>query len=664
MADSRRLGGAALLLLPAGLVAFFAFNSGGFYPGPSAWIAVILCIVLVLRVTLADDPFGGAGWGLALAAGALSLYTLLTLLSQIWSHAPGTALEEFDRALVYLLVMLLCGSIPHTTRRQARMLQALALAIVVICACALVTRLLPHLWPITPEIANKRLSFPLTYWNALGLFGAFGVVLALHFASDAREALAIRVLAAASLPVLATTIYFTFSRGGIAAAVLGLILYVLIARPKALISGIVAAAPATAVALKFAYDANLLATPTPTTAAAVSQGRHVAVAVIACAAIAAALRLLLGLGLDGHLDRFAFREERQVHIRRFGWATLATAAVALIVAFNGAIAHEYHRFVNPASPGNSADLRTRLTDPGNNGRLDLWRVAWHQFQRAPVLGHGAGTFANTWAQYRINTQFVLDAHSLYLETLDELGIVGFVLLVGVILFALIRTAARARDANRPLYAATLAIMVIWSLHAGIDWDWEMPAVTLPFFALGGFALARPLISRTPGQPGAAASHAITPLVRVTVGLGCLVLAVAPAYMWLSQRRLNQAAAAFSNGNCQVATRDALASISVLGDRPEPYEVISYCDIRRDMPDLAIAMIQKAISLDPHNWNFHYDLAVMQASAGLDPTVALHKAASLNPREPLIQSAIQAFSGDDRSRWEQAGKSIADAFTSL
>jgi hypothetical protein len=112
--DSRRIAGAALLLLPAGLVAFFALNSGGFYPGPPAYVAVTLCIVLT------------------------------------------------------------------------------------------------HQWPATPE---SPLSFRMTYTNALGVLGAFGSVPCLHFSSDHRESLATRVIAAAALPVVATTVYFTFSQG-------------------------------------------------------------------------------------------------------------------------------------------------------------------------------------------------------------------------------------------------------------------------------------------------------------------------------------------------------------------------------------------------------------------------------------------------------------------
>jgi Flp pilus assembly protein TadD len=93
-------------------------------------------------------------------------------------------------------------------------------------------------------------------------------------------------------------------------------------------------------------------------------------------------------------------------------------------------------------------------------------------------------------------------------------------------------------------------------------------------------------------------------------------------------------------------------------------VLAYCDIRRDLPNLAIASIRKAISLDPANWNFRYDLAVMQASAGRDPMPAARRALALDPREPLVQNALQTFSADNRNQWEADGKTIADGFTSL
>jgi O-Antigen ligase len=654
--SSRTISTAALLCLPAGLTAYLAFNSGGFYPGAPAYVAIVLCVVLVLRVTIAGNPFEGFSWPLAGAAGALAAFALLTLLSATWSHAPGTALVEFDLPLIFLLGMVLFGSIGHSRDRLRLWLWVLAATITGICVCGLTTRLLPHLWPTTPGIANNRLSFPLTYWNALGLLAVFGIVLCVHFCSDLREPRAGRVAAAAALPVLATTLYFTFSRGSMATAVIVIVVYALIARPRGFPSFVLSAAPASAVAVVVAYHANLLATPNPTSAGAVVQGHHVAAVLPACVAGAALLRAAL-LWLDLRLGRLTIA--RLQGKSRWAWALLAGAAVIVAVALSGTIVHQFHRFVRPQAPGNTNDLRARLTDPGNDGRIPVWRVAWHGFEAAPAVGNGAGTFADTWTQHRSVAMVVQDAHSLYMEVLDELGVVGLLLLLASIITVLVGVVARARGPDRALYAAVFAVLLAWAIHAGIDWDWEMPVITLVFFSLGGYVLARRPV------PGESPSSRLTRApVRTVLGVGSVMLAVAPAYVWLSQRKLDQANYAFSQGDCRSATRAARASISILGDRPDPYEILGYCDVRGGRPNLAITAINKAISLDPRNWNYRYDLAVMRAAAGLNPLPAARVALRMNRLEPLVQDEWQTFSADTPRQWQSDGAAIARQFTSV
>jgi O-Antigen ligase len=290
-------------------------------------------------------------------------------------------------------------------------------------------------------------------------------------------------------------------------------------------------------------------------------------------------------------------------------------------------------------------------------------VAWHQFKAAPVAGHGSGTFADTWTQHRSVGQDVQDAHSLYLEVLDELGIVGLLLLLGAIVTVLAGVVARARAPDRQLYGAVFAVLLAWTLHAGIDWDWEMPVITLVFFALGGFVFARPRVREE--QSGSTRLRPpVQTVVGIGVGVGCLMLAVAPAYMWLSQRKLDQAATAFSHGNCRTASQAARASISILGIRPDPYEILGYCDVRHGMPNLAIAAINKAVSLDPNNWNYRYDLAVMRAAAGLNPLGEARLALRMNRLEPLVQDEWQTFRSDNPRQWQSDGEAIARQFTSV
>jgi O-Antigen ligase len=462
--------------------------------------------------------------------------------------------------------------------------------------------------------------------------------------------------------VLALTLYFTFSRGAIGIAIIAIVVYVLVGRPRGLPSAALAIVPATAIALKVAYDANVLATADPTSAQGVAQGHHVTAVLAACVAGAALIRTL-ALQLDRRLLRVSVPAGLLYRARRAGWASAAVVVVVLAVGFNGAIAHEWHRFVNPAAVGNSNDLRTRLTDPGNNGRIDMWRVAWHGFKSAPVVGQGAGMFANTWTQERRTADYVVDAHSLYVQTLDELGIVGFLLIASVILIVLGYTAARIRGPSRALYAAVFAVLLALAIHTGVDWDWQMPVITVIFFALGGLILARPRRASAEAQKVAALS-APGQRARVLIGLGCLLLAVAPTYIWLSQRKLGQAVTAFGNGNCPVASREALSSISLVGVNSEPYEIVSYCDIRRNQPRLALTAINEAISLDPKNYSYTMDLALVRAAAGLNPLVAARKAVSLNPLDPLVQEVWQTLHSDSPSEWEGDGKQLVDEFTSL
>jgi peptidoglycan/LPS O-acetylase OafA/YrhL len=69
---------------------------------------------------------------------------------------------------------------------------------------------------------------------------------------------------------------------------------------------------------------------------------------------------------------------------------------------------------------------------------------------------------------------VKTAHSLYIQALAELGPLGLaVILVGVLtpLFVL-------RNRRDPLLAGAGGAYLAFVLHAGVDWDWELPAVMI------------------------------------------------------------------------------------------------------------------------------------------------------------------------------------------
>jgi O-antigen ligase len=199
---------------------------------------------------------------------------------------------------------------------------------------------------------------------------------------------------------------------------------------------------------------------------------------------------------------------------RGGWAALASA---LLVAAAGRWRARAALAVAAALVSLSV-LTAFTTLPSRlQARGDYWHVAWQVAGRHPLAGSGAGTFDLGWAAYGDLGRWgeVLDAHSLYLETLAELGIVGLVLVLGLAVPA----AAALRSERLPLGAsAALAGAVAFLVHTGLDWDWEMPAVTVVGVACLAAASPNP-------------APRLGPRLRLTLlGLECAVIVTYVAYL--------------------------------------------------------------------------------------------------------------------------------------
>ena len=306
------------------------------------------------------------------------------------------------------------------------------------------------------------------------------------------------------------------------------------------------------------------------------------------------------------------------------------------------VERQRHVLTAKAQPA-GGDLRTHLTTWDDNSRYEHWRVALDGFEADPLHGSGAGTFQRTWERERKSHFKVVDAHSLYFEVLSELGWPGMLFLGLALATPFAFALARLRGPERHAYAAFIAAGGTLLLHAGIDWDWEMPALFVWFFGASGVALA----SRR------AASAASPPrLTRVVAGLACLGLAVTPALVLQSQDALDRSVRAFQKGDCATAIDAALDSIDALPARAEPFEILGYCDARARRNDLAMRAMRSARARDPHGWEYAYGLAVTQALAGEDPTAAAADAHRLNPLEAKaqdLQDALRVRSRAKRAR---------------
>ena len=105
-----------------------------------------------------------------------------------------------------------------------------------------------------------------------------------------------------------------------------------------------------------------------------------------------------------------------------------------------------------------------------------------------------------------------DAHSLELQTLAELGVMGLALLAAFL--AGIALAVRRAVAAAPVLAAGPAAgVVVYIAHSPLDWDWQMPALTLIAIIVAGELIALAAVGDSPvadRQPAASPSSASRP----------------------------------------------------------------------------------------------------------------------------------------------------------
>ena len=347
--------------------------------------------------------------------------------------------------------------------------------------------------------ADNRLAEPIGYWNGLAVFAVMGVLLALGFAARGKT-LAARGLAAAALPVLLTTLYFTYSRGGWMALAVGLVFFLVLdaRRLQLLTTTLVLALPA-AGAVLLASQSHALTALTASYQTTRDDGRTLALELVVLMLVSAALAIALEIvGANVTVTRSV----------RIGYAIALVLVAGSLVG--GLVAHygrpdtiarkAYHSFEGPPkSTKTTGDLNTRLFSLSSNGRLDQWRAAWHDYEAHRWLGSGSGSFESYWLQHRTVGFKVRDAHSLYMETLAELGPVGLALLLVALALPLV-AAVRARRV--PLVSAAFAAYVAFLAHSGVDWDWELAAVTLTGLLLAGSLLIAGRESRARSLSGA------------------------------------------------------------------------------------------------------------------------------------------------------------------
>jgi hypothetical protein len=639
-----RLEESAALISPLLLVLALGLAGGGFgvterhLSGLAVWLVLVGMLVLGAagRAVLGRPFYWASGLILALA--------LFSAFSSLWSGSVELSVIEADRVLVYLGCFLATFVIAQTGQRRQRFGEGIAIGLLGLTLAALASRLLPDLWSVSEGPGSgPRLSYPLGYWNADGV--VFGMTTALLLWMSRRSLVAaLRWLAVASLPAILLALYLTYSRGGLLALLIACGCLIALSHDRLwLLATLAIGALGALPALLAVQSRRSLADNLPDTHIA---GQGVTVLLILLAGT------VLALGLFALLRRLERGENaltgRALDLSRDPKVLKAVALVLAVIGIGAAIAvggRAWDQFSQPdvKFPGQPEQHFGELSGGGRN---EFWSVAIDAFDEKPVLGHGAGTYRFSWHLLRDNSITNRDAHSLYLQALSELGIVGGALVLGLMGFLLwtgFGAWRAARGARRELYAVLLGLCLAFAIGSAIDWFWQVALVGAVFFLAAGVLVAARCAQLAEVRLAADGKREQRRYGFAIAGLVLAwVAALALTGPLLVDHEIDQSDAAVRAGNLASAVDHAETARSIEPWATSPYLQLALLAEREGNYPLALDRIDEAIEREEDSWLLYYVRARIEHRAGDEAAAAaaFAEAKRLNPREPCLRGGFE------------------------
>jgi hypothetical protein len=629
------------------VVVYLALQNGGYDLVERSQIGIAVWWIVLLGSAvgaIAVRP-SRAEW---LLLGALIAFAAWTALSLTWTDSAERTTVEVARAVTYLGVFALAIA----SRGRWRALYAgIVTAVSVVVVLAVLSRLEPNLFPdqIAPSFfpqsdLEPRLAYPLNYSTGLAALAAMTAPLLLSVTAAARW-LWLKALAAALIPVAFLTIWLTASSLAIPLSAAALVAYLAFTndRPLALATMIVSAI-GTALLIGAIEQRDALDSGVVTPDALREGDSMLAVLLVVCTGVG-----LIQAGL-AIIDRATTRpawaqgSSRKTAIVCAGLALVALIATTL-TPLRGEISDGWNEFTAQSELDKRESSRfEQIVDLSSRGRYQFWESAVDAGESHPLEGIGAGTFEFWWAENRTELGFARDAHSLFLESFAELGVVGLALIVVLILGVVPlgwRRLVRARPPTRSLAAGTGAAFVVFIVAAAVDWMWELAVLPVIALALAAIWLAAGDVDEADEPPG-------TPTPEWGLGARLAIAAVSVIALAViagplaSTTAVQASQSAAADGDLNLALdRDADA------EAIQPYAATP--DIQRALLleqtgdlDGAIAAARAATADEPTNWRNWLVLARIEVRAG-DAEAALRDyrhAKSLNPRSPIFSTPGQ------------------------
>ncbi|MGD8375195.1 MAG: O-antigen ligase family protein [Acidobacteriota bacterium] len=305
--------------------------------------------------------------------------------------------------------------------------------------------------------------------------------------------------------------------------------------------------------------------------------------------------------------------------RGFGIAVLVAA-----LGFLGLVAHGRGRHVIARFVASADQFQSTM------GRFNMWEQSAAMADRFRLTGTGIGTFPEIMPAFQRggDGRILRHAHNDYLEWLAELGLPGMVLL-GLVLVVVLRSASRGHDPEDPLTLAALAGLLALALHSIVDFNLAIPSNALTAVLLLGL-----LLGAARGENAVVPRSAPAPRMAAVPILSVILLAAIPgAAPWMPLPEVAEAptaelrsswalAAADSGGERRLLARAramhaaALADFQTLirngsPDRPPSREALLYLQTRLDRAE---RLQEAGLLRRPTDPRAHLDLGLMQASS--------------------------------------------------
>lgn len=646
------LGALCGWLLPVALIGYLGVRQGGYDTVISSQVAIAAwwVILLLLAFGLVRARLGRAG---SIGIGLLAGYAAWTTLSLAWTESSESTMTDVSQMLLYVGLMLL---VLLVRGRQAIrfMVYGLATGIVAITVVALLSRL--HFqWFAVPAVnsavptATKRLSYPIEYWNALAALMAIGIPALLYCASGARSTLA-RASAGACLPLLALCAFLTASRGGIIEIAAGLVVFVALAPERLAKLAIIAAAGAGSALLIAAANQRAALREGLRSTLTAHQGNQL-IAIAIAVAFGVALLVAAIVLVERHVERPRLLVIPRRQLTRFSAAGLLVAIIAFLAAGGvGFLGHKWDQFKSPIYSSGSTAF-ARLQSSSGEGRYQYWQAAVQAADRKPLTGTGANTFQFQWLQHGTTAGgFVIDAHSLYVQALGDLGYPGLVLIAGFILWILgcgVWRVVRSRDpAHRLALAAATAGAFAFAVSAAIDWIWFIPVLPVALFVCAGVIFAPEQTDSADGSRTLGARRRFGALLRkrgvraalqVSGALACLAVIVVIAVPMAATEAVRESQSLVATGNLSAALERADEAVQL-----QPYAAAGWLQealVQEQAHNLGAALkdAEQAKDRQPVNWSNWLVVSRLEARTG-HASAALadyDHARLLNPHNPLF-----------------------------